>query len=141
MSLENSDQNGSTGAAEDLYSLGFTLGFEEMENGCYYGIEEWIPKEGNERTELEEPRIPIDESDVSEWLTKPLQLTDLVGGLRLVVVEGPTESSPVFPMKEDTLKDLLLKWEFPHLDELSHALYAGGSAVFASDNCEKISMA
>ena len=140
MNLANSDQNGSTGAAEDLYSLRFTLGFEEMENGCCYGIEEWISK-GNERTELEEPRIPIEESDVSKWLTKPLQLTNLDEGLRLVVVENPTELTPVFPMKEDTLNDLLLEWKFPPLDELSHALYAGGSAVFASDNCKKISMA
>jgi hypothetical protein len=67
--------------------------------------------------------------------------TNLDGGLRLLVVENPTESNPGFPMKEDTLKHLLLEWEFPPLDELSHALYAGGSAVFVSDDCKKISMA
>lgn len=136
MNLANSDQNGSIGAAENLY----TLGFDGMENGCCYTIEEWIPK-GNKRTELEELRIPINESDVSEWLKKPPQSTNLDGGLRLLMVENPTESNPGFPMKEDTLKHLLLEWEFPPLDELSHALYAGGSAVFVSDDCKKISMA
>jgi hypothetical protein len=141
MNLANSDQKGSTGAAEGPYGLRFTLGFEGMENGCCYTIEEWIPKEGDKRTELEELRIPIKESDVLEWLQKPPQSTNLDGGLRLLVVENPIESNPGFPMKEDTLKHLLLKWEFPPLDEFSHTLYAGGSAVFVSDDCKKISMA
>jgi hypothetical protein len=136
MSLANCDQNGSTGAAEDSY----TLRFEEMENGCCYTIEELIPK-GSKKTEVEELRIPIKESDVSEWLKEPPQSTNLDGGLRLLLVENPTESNPGFPMKEDTLKSLLLKWKFPDLDELSHALYPGGSAVFVSDDCTKISMA
>jgi hypothetical protein len=141
MTLANSDQNGSTGAAEDPHSLTFALRFEGMENGCCYAIEEWIPKEGNKGTELEELRIPVKESDVAEWLRKPPQSTDLVGGLRLLVVENPTESDPGFPMKEDTFNHLLLEWEFPPVDELWHALYPGGSAVFVSDDCNKISMA
>lgn len=144
MNLANSDQNGSTGAAEDPYTLRFTLRFDGMENGCCDTIEEWIPKEGNQKKELEERRIPIKESHVSEWFEKPPPSTNLGGGLRLLVVENPTESNPGFPMKKDTLEHLLLKWEFPPLDELSHALYAGGSAVFISDDCEKnqkISMA
>src|SRR5271155_2888548 len=102
MNLANSDQNESTGAAEDPHSLKFTLWFEGMEDGCGYTIEEWIPKEGNKRTELEELRTPIKESDVSEWLKKLPQSTNLDGGLRLLVVENPTESHPGFPMKEDT---------------------------------------
>ena len=141
MNLANSDQNGPTGAAEDSDSPIFSLRFERMENGCSYTIEEWIPKEGKKGTELEELRIPIKESDVLEWLEKPPQSTNIDGGLRLLVIENPTESTPGFPMKEDTLKHLLHKWEFPPLDELSHALYAGGSAVFVSDDCKKISMA
>lgn len=140
MSLANSDQNESTGAAEDPHSLRFTLWFEGMEDGCGYTIEEWIPKGGNKRTELEELRTPIKEPDVSEWLKKLPQSTNLDGGLRLLVVENPTESHPGFPMKEDTLKHLLREWEFPPLEELSHAIYAGGSAVFVSNDCKKISM-
>jgi len=140
MNLANSDQNGSTSAAEDPYTLRFTLGFEGKENGCCDTIEEWIRKGDNKKTELEE-RIPIKESYVSEWLKKPPPSTNLDGGLRLLVVENPTKSNPRFPMKKDTLENLLLEWKFPPLDELSHALYAGGSAVFVSDDCNTISMA
>ena len=139
MNLANSDQNGSTSAAEDPYTLRFTLGFEGKEDGCCDTIEEWIHKEGNQKTELEERKIPIKESYVSEWLKQPPS-TKPDGGLRLLVVENTTESNPEFPMKKDTLKHLLREWKFPPLNELSHALYTGGSAVFVSDDCNTISM-
>jgi hypothetical protein len=136
MSLPTSDQNGSNGTAEDLY----TLRYGGVRNGCCYKIEEWIPKEGNKRTEPEDLKIPMKESDILKWLEEPPP-SNLDTGLRLLVVENPTELYPTFPMKKDTLEHLLDKWKFPPLDELSNALYGGGSAVFVSDNPKKISMA
>jgi hypothetical protein len=134
MSLADSSQDKSNDAEEDF----FPLNFNDIGDGSCYSIKEWSPRGGNGGTDLgtEGPRTTINSFDVSQWLEETPRPIDLDAGLHLLVVENTSEENwnetpgTKFPLRRETLKRLLCKWGFPPLRELSHALYAGGSAAF-----------
>jgi len=70
--------------------------------------------------------------NVSDFLGETKQQNEATrDSCRLLVIENPTKYGYLrFPMNEDTFERMRIKWRFPPQHELSHAIFAGGCAIF-----------
>jgi hypothetical protein len=70
--------------------------------------------------------------NVSDFLRETKQQNEATrDSCRLLVIENPTKYEYLrFPMKQDTFECMRVKWGFPPQHELSHAIFAGGCAIF-----------
>jgi len=106
-------------------------------SGCTRPIQVLIPDNPN-------PTNEIRESEVVPWLTKippPPSDPNHVAGLRLIALTN-TPGSSNFPLKRETLTDLVREWGFPTMQLPLVSILIGGCSDFVIESRDgtKISM-
>jgi len=109
-------------------------------SGCTRPIQVLIPDNLNPTPATNE----IPESEVVSWLTKvpsPPNDLDHVAGLRLIALTNISGSSN-FPLKRETLTDLVREWRFPTMQLPLISILIGGCSGFKVESRDgtKISM-